>query len=43
VSGLPPYSGYQIGSITGISDNGRMVVCLGNSGGLNCGLLIAKP
>lgn len=43
VSGLPPYSGYQIGSLSAISDNGRMVVCLGNSGSLNCGLLVAKP
>ncbi len=43
VSGLPTYSGYQLGSISAISDNGRMVVCLGNSGSLTCGLLVAKP
>jgi uncharacterized membrane protein len=43
VSGLPPINGYQIGSISAISDNGKMVVCLGNSGSLNCGLLVPKP
>lgn len=43
VSGSISGPGYQLGSISAISDNGRMVVCLGNSGRLNCGLLVAKP
>jgi hypothetical protein len=43
VSGTPPVNGYQVGSIAAISDNGRLVVCLGNSGMLNCGLLVPKP
>ena len=43
VSGSISAPGYQLGSISAISDNGRMVVCLGNSGSLNCGLLVPKP